>query len=83
MQAVLARYPVDEMRDGDAFICNDPYLAGGTHLPDISIVTPVFSDGAVRVLRRQHRAPFRCRRPVPGSISGGARSIFEEGLRSR
>ena len=30
--------------DGEAWIMNDPYLAGGTHLPDISIITPVFVD---------------------------------------
>ena len=33
------------MAPGDAFICNDPYLAGGSHLPDISIITPVHHEG--------------------------------------
>src|SRR5438067_1069070 len=36
-----------DMRDGDAFVTNAPY-DGGTHLPDITIVTPVFVDGARR-----------------------------------
>ena len=32
------------MRDGDIYILNDPYL-GGTHLPDIAIMMPVFHRG--------------------------------------
>ena len=48
IDAVLRDFPMEEMLPGDAYICNDAYLAGGTHLPDISIVTPIFCDGAVR-----------------------------------
>ncbi len=65
VQAVLAHTDVAQMRDGDAFVLNDPYLAGGTHMPDISIVTPVFIDGAVQRLRRQCRPSFRRWRPGP------------------
>lgn len=79
--AVLKACPVERMRDGDAFICNDPYLAGGTHMPDISIVTPVFIDGAVRFFAANIGHHSDVGGSVPGSISGTARSIFEEGLR--
>jgi N-methylhydantoinase B len=81
VQAVLARYQIDRMRDGDAFVLNDPYLAGGTHMPDISIVTPVFIDGAVRAFAANVGHHSDVGGPVPGSISGRARSVFEEGLR--
>ena len=81
VQAVLARHDVAGMRDGDAFVLNDPYLAGGTHMPDISIVTPVFIDGAVRAFAANVGHHSDVGGPVPGSISGRARSIFEEGLR--
>jgi N-methylhydantoinase B len=81
VQAVLTRYDVTQMRDGDAFVLNDPYLAGGTHMPDISIVTPVFIDGAVRAFAANVGHHSDVGGPVPGSISGRARSIFEEGLR--
>src|SRR5258707_636014 len=37
MEALLERYQLADIAEGDAFICNDPYLAGGTHLPDVSI----------------------------------------------
>ena len=38
-----------EMRPGDAYMLNAPYN-GGTHLPDITVVTPVFDDAGARVL---------------------------------
>ena len=47
VDAVLSACAVEKMREGDAFICNDPYLANGTHLPDVTIVTPVFCEGRV------------------------------------
>lgn len=81
VQAVLARHDIAAMRDGDAFVLNDPYLAGGTHMPDISIVTPVFIDGVVRAFAANVGHHSDVGGPVPGSISGRARSIFEEGLR--
>jgi N-methylhydantoinase B len=81
VRAVLAHTPVERMRDGDAFICNDPYLANGTHMPDIAAVTPVFIDGAVRFLAANVGHHSDVGGPVPGSISGRARSVFEEGLR--
>jgi N-methylhydantoinase B len=81
VQAVLARYQVGQMQDGDAFVLNDPYLAGGTHMPDISIVTPVFIDGAVRAFAANVGHHSDVGGPVPGSISARARSVFEEGLR--
>src|SRR4051794_7286197 len=31
MQALLEQYAPEEIEEGDAFICNDPYVAGGTH----------------------------------------------------
>jgi N-methylhydantoinase B len=81
VQAVLARYDIAQMREGDAFVLNDPYLAGGTHMPDISIVTPIFIGGVVRAFAANVGHHSDVGGPVPGSISGRARSIFEEGLR--
>ena len=81
VRAVLAHTRAEAMRDGDAFICNDPYLANGTHMPDISIITPVFVDGVVRFLAANVGHHSDVGGPVPGSISGRARSVFEEGIR--
>jgi N-methylhydantoinase B len=81
MEALLARYAIEDLREGDAFICNDPYLAGGTHLPDISIITPVFIAGKVRAFAANIGHHSDVGGSVPGSISARAGSIFEEGLR--
>ncbi len=81
VEAMLARYPLSAMKPGDAFIANDPYLAGGSHLPDISIITPVHHEGEVRFFAGNiaHHADVGGK--TPGSTSGTSRSIFEEGIR--
>ena len=38
--------------EGDIFVGNDPYVAGGTHLPDVNLAMPVFVDGKLAGLRR-------------------------------
>src|SRR5712692_3673272 len=45
VQEILKRYPVASLRDGDVFIGNDPYTGGSTHLPDITVASPVFHRG--------------------------------------
>jgi len=69
------------MERGDVAILNDPY-AGGTHLPDITMVMPVFcvgkSEASFFVAARAHHAD------VGGMFAGSmgpAREIFQEGLR--
>jgi N-methylhydantoinase B len=81
VETMLAKYSLEEMAPGDAFICNDPYLAGGSHLPDISIITPIHHGGAIRFFAGNiaHHADVGGR--TPGSTSGASRSIFEEGIR--
>lgn len=66
---------------GDIFIANDPHVAGGTHLPDVNMATPVFHDGRIRafVCNIAHHADIGGM--VPGSMAGGMREIFQEGLR--
>jgi N-methylhydantoinase B len=81
VEAVLRDFPLAGMRQGDAFLCNDPYLAAGTHMPDISVVTPVFVAGEPRFFTANigHHADVGGR--VPGSIAADALSVFEEGIR--
>ena len=68
-----------ELKEGDMAILNDPFR-GGTHLPDITIVAPVYAGGdkpAFYVANRAHHADI-------GGISPGSmplsNSIFQEGL---
>lgn len=82
VRAVLDRFPAETIRPGSAFISNDPYLAGGTHTPDISIVTPMFAGAscassppispiipmwAARCPARSRPGPRRCSRRVSAS----------------
>ena len=70
------------MRPGDVFMLNDPYH-GGTHLPDITVVTPVFDADGAQVLfyvgSRGHHADIGG--ITPGSMPPFSRCIEEEGVR--
>ncbi|MCC3358938.1 hydantoinase B/oxoprolinase family protein [Bacillus sp. REN16] len=81
IKEVYRKYPVDTIKQGDMFIGNDPYNGGGTHLPDITIVAPVFSHGKLIgwVANLAHHSDVGGK--VPGSTSGDAVSIFQEGLK--
>ncbi|ALM84421.1 hydantoinase B/oxoprolinase family protein [Bordetella sp. N] len=81
VKSVLDRYGVAGIQDGDAYICNDPYLAAGSHLPDVNVVTPVFHDGKLVFFAANvgHHSDFGG--VVAGSIAGNLRSIYAEGLR--
>ena len=67
------------MNPMDAFITNNPYQ-GGTHLPDITVITPVFIEGVVRyfVASRGHHADVGG--ITPGSMPASSVHIDEEGV---
>ncbi|MEV7282057.1 hydantoinase B/oxoprolinase family protein [Streptomyces sp. NPDC093111] len=71
----------DSLRPGDVYAINDPYH-GGTHLPDVTVVTPVFDDtgGALRFLvaSRGHHAEIGG--ITPGSMPAFSRTVDEEGV---
>ena len=80
MESVLAKFG-DDLHDGDLFVANDPYVAGGTHLPDVNLALPVFSGGTLVgfVCNIAHHADIGGM--APGSMAGGMTEIFQEGLR--
>src|ERR1043165_8795712 len=45
VQNLTTRFAPEEMRPGDVFLTNDPYVGGGSHLPDLTVTSPVFVDG--------------------------------------
>ncbi|MFH9431594.1 hydantoinase B/oxoprolinase family protein [Streptomyces sp. NPDC017615] len=76
------------MRPGDTYAVNAPYH-GGTHLPDVTVITPVFGTGAPKdtgsdpeilfhVASRGHHAEIGG--IAPGSMPAGSRTIDEEGV---
>jgi N-methylhydantoinase B len=81
MEALLAKYPEHEIHEGDLFVANDPFVAGGTHLPDVNMAMPVFAEGELIafVCNIAHHADIGGM--APGSMAGGMSEIFQEGLR--
>ncbi|MEX0409586.1 hydantoinase B/oxoprolinase family protein [Aquibium sp. LZ166] len=81
MEVLLKRVPLEEMREGDLFVANDPFEAGGTHLPDLNVAMPVFDKGRVVgfVCNIAHHADFGGM--TPGLMGGGMTEIYQEGLR--
>ncbi|XVH30862.1 hydantoinase B/oxoprolinase family protein [Haloferacaceae archaeon DSL9] len=65
---------------GDVYVLNDPF-AGGTHLPDITMVSPIAPNGTILgyAVSRAHHADVGGM--APGSMPAGAREIYQEGLR--
>ena len=78
--SIFERYPPETMREGDSFVCNDPYKAGNSHVPDFVVATPAFFEGRLVAfgVSVAHKADvggwFRIVR------CGGAREIFHDGI---
>ncbi len=80
VERVLA-YWGDDIHPGDVFLSNDPYAALGNHLPDWTVMNPVFHEGAL--------VAFACNRAhqvdigggMPGTYNSNAVEIFDEGIR--
>jgi len=70
----------EEMRPGDVFMVNDPYL-GGTHFNDVRIVRPVFHDGELICLAESNGHWADMGGSVPGSFDVSAKDHFGEGVR--
>jgi len=77
----IHRRRAGQMRPGDAFMINDPYN-GGTHLPDITVVKPVFDADGARVLfytaSRGHHADVGG--ITPGSMPPDSETLDQEGV---
>ncbi|AQH01450.1 hypothetical protein A9R05_21735 [Burkholderia sp. KK1] len=65
---------------GDVILLNDPY-SGGTHLNDVTIVYPVFRDGRLIFFPAVRAHWSDVGGMVPGSMSGKATEIYQEGVR--
>ena len=81
VSAILQRFPRETLQAGDAFLANDPYIVGVTHLNDCTVATPIFHDGRLVAFAAAvaHHSDVGGR--VPGSEAGDSVSIFQEGIR--
>jgi 5-oxoprolinase (ATP-hydrolysing) len=77
----VIRRNAGRMKPGDVYAINDPYH-GGTHLPDVTVVTPVYDDAGRHVLffvaARGHHAEIGGL--TPGSMPAFSREVHEEGV---
>ena len=71
----------DKIHPGDVFITNDPWHGGVTHLNDLVLAMPVFSEGKLIAWTANIAHNSDVGGMAPGSLSGEATEIFQEGLR--
>jgi 5-oxoprolinase (ATP-hydrolysing) len=78
---IIAARNAGRMRPGDVYVLNDPYH-GGTHLPDVTVVTPVFGEDGRQILffvaSRGHHAEIGG--ITPGSMPAFSTRVEEEGV---
>ena len=80
VRRIIQEYPPETMREGDIYLMNDPYL-GGTHLPDIALVMPIFAEGRPIAFGATMTHHQDIGGMSPGSIPTNATEIYQEGLR--
>ncbi|GIX46692.1 MAG: 5-oxoprolinase [Candidatus Tectimicrobiota bacterium] len=79
VQCAMADFAGD-LQPGDLILLNDPYR-GGTHLNDVTLIYPVFLDGALFVFPAVREHWTDVGGMVPGSYSGLSTEIYQEGVR--
>ena len=80
VKEVLKFYPITGLAPGDAIIINDPYISG-SHLPDICVVSPVFTGETLLAIVANLAHHVDVGGVAPGSMSTTATEIFQEGIR--
>jgi N-methylhydantoinase B len=77
---IIETFPIARMKDGDTYVLNDPYC-GGTHLPDIAVVQPIFHRGRPIALAAAMTHHQDVGGMSAGSVPTNATEIYQEGLR--
>ena len=79
VQFILDKH--DDIRPGDIFVTNDPWHGGVTHLNDLVLAMPVFAEGQLIAWTANIAHNSDVGGMAPGSLTGEAKEIFQEGLR--
>jgi N-methylhydantoinase B/oxoprolinase/acetone carboxylase alpha subunit len=77
---ILRDFPPATMQPDDTYLLNDPYC-GGTHLPDIAVVQPIFANGRIIAYSAAMTHHQDMGGLSAGSVPTNATEIFQEGLR--
>ena len=80
VEAAVDRFSRESLHPGDAILLNDPFY-GGAHLPDLTLVTPVYHEGELIAFtaNRAHHADVGGSHA--GSVSADSTEIYQEGIR--
>jgi N-methylhydantoinase B len=78
--AILKTFSLEDIHPGDAFIINHPYLGGSPHAPDMGVFTPIYYEAELVGFAANMAHKSDIGGTVPGSGSGNAREIYQEGL---
>jgi N-methylhydantoinase B len=80
IKETMKEHKVQDLEPGDTIIVNDPYR-GGTHLPDIILISPIFHHGRLFGFAGNLAHHSDVGGMAPGSMAGTATEIFQEGIR--
>ena len=78
VKAIITRWG-DDIADGDAFVCNHPYM-GAMHLPDVNVVTPIYIDGRLSGWSGTAAHHIDVGGVNPGSEGPELQDLFGEGV---
>lgn len=79
-EAIIAKYPVAQMKPSDVYVVNDPYQ-GGTHINDITFLMPIFFDGDILAFAVSRGHWMDLGGGAAGGQAFGGTHIAGEGLR--
>lgn len=82
VEPILENYSIEQVKEGDVFIWNDPFKSAGglTHLPDICITQPIMWRGELVGYSQAYGHVSDIGGIVPGSVMIGATDIHQEGI---
>lgn len=78
---VLENTPRDEIRPGDAFICNDPHTTGNAHQPDVGVLRPIFSGDELIAWCWAEAHTYDVGGMAPGGFAPMATEVYGEAIR--
>src|SRR3954451_9942306 len=79
MPSAVAAVLGEHHEPGDSWILNDPYR-GGTHLPDITVISPLFHEGEPAGFAAHRAQHADVGAPEPGSMPADSHSLDDEGV---
>jgi N-methylhydantoinase B len=77
---VLEKFGEEDLHPGDIIILNDPYVGGGTHLSDVSLIMPIFYEGQLVAFCANKAHWTEVGGKDPGSWTTDATEVYQEGL---